>query len=81
MKVYTFDATTDKDSDWRKDVMSARPAGTAAGDWVLVDLRRLRSKDMQALTPEWRDLIRGYDLAVVAPELSPSTKLGANVAP
>ncbi len=81
MKVYTFDATTDKDSDWRKDVMSARPAGTAAGDWILVDLRRLRSKDMQALTPEWRDLIRGYDLAVVAPELSPSTKLGANVAP
>jgi len=31
---------------------------------------------MEDLTPEWRELIRGYDLAVVAPELSPSTKLG-----
>lgn len=76
MKVYDFDATTGEDSDWRKDVMSARPSGMAPGDWILVDLRRLRSKDMDDLTPEWRELIRGYDLAVVAPELSPSTKLG-----
>lgn len=76
MKVYDFDATTGEDSDWRKDVMSARPSGVAPGDWILVDLRRLRSKDMDDLTPEWRELIRGYDLAVVAPELSPSTKLG-----
>lgn len=76
MKVYDFDATTGKDSDWRKEVMSARPSGMAPGDWILVDLRRLRSKDMDDLTPEWRELILGYDLAVVAPELSPSTKLG-----
>lgn len=81
MKVYAFDATTGEDSDWRKDVMLARPSGTAPGDWILVDLRRLRSKDMEAMTPEWRELIRGYDLAVVAPELSPSTKLGAPDAP
>ncbi|MCF7750729.1 hypothetical protein KQ945_08225 [Bacillus subtilis subsp. subtilis] len=81
MKVYSFDATTGEDSDWRKDVMSARPSNTAPGDWYLVDLRGLRSKDMEALTPEWRDLIRGYDLAIVAPELSPSTKLGSDYAP
>lgn len=81
MKVSDFDVTTEEDSDWRKDVMLARPSGAAPGDWVLVDLRRLRSKDLEALTPEWRDLIRGYDLAVVAPELSPSTKLGAHDAP
>ncbi|MFG6109193.1 hypothetical protein [Stenotrophomonas nematodicola] len=81
MKVYDFDATTAKGSDWRKDVMSARPADTAPGDWILVDLRRLRSKDMDALTPEWRELIRGYDFAIVAPTLSPSTKLGADAAP
>lgn len=80
MKVYDFDATTGEDSDWRKDVMLARPSNAAPGDWVLVDLRRLRSKDMEALTPEWRELIRGYDLAVVAPELSPSTKLGTHEA-
>ena len=79
MKVYDFDATTGEDSDWRKDVMSARPSGAAPGDWILVDLRLLRSKDLDAPTPEWRALIFGYDLAIVAPTLSPSTKLGADV--
>lgn len=79
MKVYDFDATTGEDSDWRKDVMLARPSGAAPGDWILVDLRLLRSKDLDAPTPEWRALIFGYDLAIVAPALSPSTKLGADV--
>jgi hypothetical protein len=79
--VHDFDATTGEDSDWRKDVMLARPSDTAPGDWFLVDLRRLRSGDLDALTPEWRELIRGYDLAVVAPELSASTLLGALDAP
>lgn len=79
--VHNFDATTGKDSDWSKDVMLARPSGTPPGDWFLVDLRRLRSADLEALTPEWRALIRGYDLAVVAPELSASTVLGVHDAP
>jgi len=81
VKVYDFDATTGEDADWRKDVMAARPTDAAPGDWVLVDLRRLRSRDLEALTPEWRDIIRGYDLAVVAPELSPSSVLGTHDAP
>ncbi|ATY31040.1 hypothetical protein [Sphingomonas psychrotolerans] len=79
--VHNFDATTGKGSDWRKDVMLARPSGTPPGDWFLVDLRRLRSADLEDLTPEWRALIRGYDLAVVAPELSASTVLGSHDAP
>ena len=79
--VHDFDATTGKDSDWSKDVMLARPSGTPSGDWFLVDLRRLRGADLEALTPEWRALIRGYDLAVVAPELSASTVLGVHDAP
>ena len=79
--VRNFDATTGKDSDWCKEVMLARPSGTPPGDWFLVDLRRLRSADLEALTPEWRALIRGYDLAVVAPELTASTVLGAHDAP
>ena len=37
--------------------------------------------DLEALTPEWRELIRGYDLAVLAPELSASSVLGARDAP
>jgi len=81
MKENDFDATTGKDRDWRKEVMLARPSGMAPDDCMLVDLRRLRSKDMDDLTPEWRELIRGYDLAVVAPKLSPSTKLGGADAP
>lgn len=79
--VHNFDATTGKDSDWSKEVTLARPSDTPPGDWFLVDLRRLRSADLEALTPEWRALIRGYDLAVVAPELSASTVLGAHNAP
>ncbi|MFZ0267320.1 hypothetical protein [Caulobacter sp.] len=79
--VHDFDATTGKDSDWSKDVMLARPSNTPPGDWFLVDLRPLRSADLEALTPEWRALIRGYDLAVVAPELSASTVLGVHAAP
>lgn len=81
VNVHDFDAITGEESDWRKDVMLARPSDTAPGDWFLVDLRRLRSADLEALTPEWRALIRGYDLAVVAPELSASTVLGARDAP
>ena len=83
VKVYDFDDTTGEggDIDWRKDVMLARPSDMAPGDWFLVDLRRLRSGDLEALTPEWRALIRGYDLAVVATELSPSSLLGTQDAP
>jgi hypothetical protein len=81
VKVHDFDAITDEDSDWRKDVTLARPADMAPGDWFVVDLRRLRGSDLDALTPEWRDLIRGYDLAVVAPELSASSVLGAHDTP
>ncbi|TFW14132.1 hypothetical protein EGY25_02690 [Brevundimonas intermedia] len=81
MRVREFDAVTGEDSDWRKDVMLARPSNMAPGDWLLVDLRTLRSADLEALTPEWRAIIRGYDLAIVAPELTASTKLGADYAP
>lgn len=81
VRVHDFDATTGEDSDWRKDVTLARPADMASGDWLLVDLRRLRGADLEALTPEWRGIIRGYDFAVVAPELSASSVLGANDAP
>lgn len=79
--VHAFDSTTGEDADWVKDVVLARPSDTPPGDWIVVDLRRLRGADLEALTPEWRGLIRGYDLAVVAPELSASSVLGARDAP
>ncbi|WP_299170993.1 hypothetical protein [uncultured Brevundimonas sp.] len=77
VKAHDFDVMTDEESDWTKDVMLARPSDTAPGAWFVVDLRQLRRAELEALTPEWRALIRGYDLAVVAPELSASTVLGA----
>jgi len=76
--VHDFDVMTDEEADWRKDVTLARPTDMRPGDWLLVDLRRLRDVDLEALTPEWREIIRGYYLAVVAPELSASTLLGVH---
>lgn len=76
VEVHDFDVITAAESDWRKDVMAARPSTMASTDWSLVDLRKLRNADLDALTPEWRELIRGYDIAVVAPVLSASTVLG-----
>jgi len=81
VKVSPFDIMTDEEGDWSRDVMLARPSDMAPDDWFLVDLRQLRSADLEALTPEWREIIRGYDLAVVAPELSASTVLGVRDAP
>ena len=53
----------------------------SALEWGWLRKRRLRSADLEALTPDWRRLILGYDLAVVAPELSASSVLGTNEAP
>ncbi|MNS75191.1 hypothetical protein D3C72_1086950 [compost metagenome] len=84
VKVRDFNVMTRERGDWSKDVMLARSSDTAPSDWILVDLRQLRplrGADLEALTPEWRRLITGYDLAVVAPELSASSVLGAHDAP
>ena len=58
------------DSAWLKDV----PA-EAAGAWAVVDLRKLR-RGVSKVSPQWRQMILGYDLLVLAPELSPSSLLG-----
>lgn len=68
----------DEAPDWRKDVTLARPAGAAAGSWMLVDLRKLRSEGLASAPQEWRELALGYDIAILAPTLTASSELGVD---
>jgi hypothetical protein len=43
--------------------------------WTVFDLHRLRGPDARALPEGWRRLIDGYDLLVLAPEISPASRL------
>jgi hypothetical protein len=43
--------------------------------WTVFDLHRLRGPGAETLPEEWRKLSDGYDLLVLAPEISPSSKL------
>lgn len=79
--VSEFDVMQDEGDDWRKDATAVRPAGMAAEDWLLVDLRRLRTPALATYTPEWRQLVLGYDLAILAPSLTATRFLGAHEAP
>ena len=65
-----FVMTDDPDSIWLKDVPTK-----VAGAWAVVDLRQLR-RGVAKVSPQWRQMILGYDLLVLAPELSPSSLLG-----
>jgi hypothetical protein len=73
--VRSFDIK-DEAPDWRKDITLARPAGTAPGSWMLVDLRKLRNEGLASAPQEWRDLALGYDIAILAPTLSATSTLG-----
>jgi len=45
--------------------------------WTVFDLHRLRGPIVKGLPEGWRQLVDGYDLLVLAPEITPSHKLGA----
>lgn len=75
--VRSFDMMDKKGPDWRKDVALAKPADAAPESWMLVDLRTLRTRDLVSAPQEWRDLVLGYDIAILAPTLSATSVLGA----
>jgi hypothetical protein len=50
---------------------AAEPTG-----WTVFDLRRLRGHRTKDIPEEWRRLADGYDILVLAPEISPATRLG-----
>ncbi len=50
---------------------AAEPTG-----WTVFDLRRLRVHMPADFPQDWRRLAEGYDFLVLAPEISPATRLG-----
>lgn len=71
-----FVLADDKDYVWVADVLASRPKAASATDWLVVDLRSLRGSPAGDMTAQWRDLIRRYDIIVLAPELTPSSLVG-----
>ncbi len=70
-----FVMTDDPDYVWLKDALP--PNGKSRpGDWTLIDLRSLRSRPTAGMSAGWRDVVRRYDLIVVASELTPSSLIG-----
>lgn len=72
-----FVLTDDADYAWLKDALP-RPGGDEADkDWTVIDLRPLRADPPSDASPAWRNVIRRYDLVVMAPELTPSSLVGS----
>lgn len=72
-----FVITDDADYAWLKEALP-RPSGNASDkDWTVIDLRSLRAKLPPDADPAWRDVIRRYDIVVVAPEITPSSLVGS----
>lgn len=69
-----FVLSDDADFAWLKDVMPA--AGAAATDWTLLDLRPLRERPPRAMPAAWRHLVDGFDMVVIASEITPSSLVG-----
>lgn len=72
----SFDMKNDKNADWRADVAAAQPADAAPGSWMIVDLRKLRAAGLSSAPAEWRQLALGYDIAILAPTFTATTRIG-----
>lgn len=70
-----FVLTDDADFAWLNDAVPATDA--ASKDWTLLDLRTLRAKQPRDMSATWKHIIDGFDIVVVAPNITPSTLLGA----
>ena len=70
-----FVLSDDTDFAWIKDVIP--PSTPATTDWILIDLRPLRAKPPRAMPTDWHNLVDGFDMVVIAPEISPSMLVGA----
>lgn len=77
LAITPFVMSEDADYAWLKDALDLHARRAGQKDWMLVDLRALRSR-MPADTPDaWRRMALQYDMVIVAPELTPSTLLGS----
>ncbi|HUZ03967.1 MAG TPA: hypothetical protein VMU62_01320, partial [Acidobacteriaceae bacterium] len=69
-----FQAVTDQDKSyrWLKTAVDARSEVAPDGPWTLYDLRQLRYRRLEGLTPDWERVIYGYDFLVLIPRLTPA---------
>jgi len=72
-----FVMTEDEEYAWLKDALALHERSAGKRDWMLVDLRPLRTRMPADMPAAWRKLVLQYDMVVVAPELTPSTLLGS----
>ena len=72
-----FVMTEDEEYAWLKDALALHERSAGKRDWMLVDLRPLRTNTPADMPAAWRKLVLQYDMIVVAPELTPSTLLGS----
>ncbi len=72
-----FTVTDDADYAWVKDALGLRDKAGVGGQWMLVDLRALRSRPPADMPSAWRKMVYQYDMLVIAPELTPSSLLGS----
>jgi hypothetical protein len=77
LRTEPFTMTDDDDYAWLKEALGLRDEAGVGGQWMLVDLRVLRSRPPADMPSAWRKKVYEYDLLVVAPELTPSSLLGA----
>lgn len=69
-----FQAVTDQDASyrWLKAAVDARSEVAPDGPWTMYDLRQLRYRRLEGLTPDWERVIYGYDFLVLIPRLTPA---------
>ncbi len=72
-----FVMTDDADYAWLKDAVPPADGRGPDQSWTVIDLRPLRADPPSDTSPAWRNVIRRYDLVVVAPELTPSSLVGS----
>jgi hypothetical protein len=72
-----FVLTDDPDYAWLKDGLPSSQNAEAAHQWTVLDLRPYRDRTPADMSAPWRDMVERYDLIVVAPDLTPSSLIGA----
>ncbi len=67
-----FVMTDDPDYAWLKELLALRTDTSPANAWTVIDLKALRFHAPKTISADLRAKLRGVDLLVLAPELSPS---------
>lgn len=77
LRTEPFTMTDDADYAWMKDALGLRDRAGVDEQWMLIDLRALRSAPPADMPSAWRKMVSQYDMLVIAPKLTPSSLLGS----